>query len=116
MSWLTGVVRRRPTGPDSGPLAIGSLLEPYARRLGPVGAAGLGTLFSRWTDIVGPAMADHVTPVRLTGSTLVVHADHPGWATQIRHLADQVLARVGEVVGPPAPTGLEVRIRPPNRA
>jgi predicted nucleic acid-binding Zn ribbon protein len=113
---LTGPVRRRPPGPDAGPRAIGSLLEPYARRLGPVGAESLGALFARWEDIVGPAMAAHVSPVRLNGATLVVQADHPGWATQVRHLADEVLTRVGETVGPPAPTHLEVRIRPPTRA
>ena len=37
-----------------------------------------------------------------TGSTLVVSADHPAWATQMRHLAPDILARLREVCGAPA--------------
>jgi len=72
----------------------------------------VGAVFSRWNDIVGPAVAAHVRPVRVDGVTLVVSADHPAWATQMRHLAPDILARLTEVCGAQhALERLEVRVR-----
>ncbi|MGO9458446.1 MAG: DciA family protein, partial [Acidimicrobiales bacterium] len=73
-------------------------------RLGPAGvppapAASLSAVFSRWEEIAGPAVARHVRPVTLRGGVLVVAADHPAWATQVRALGTGLLDRVGEVSG-----------------
>jgi predicted nucleic acid-binding Zn ribbon protein len=46
------------------------------------------------------------------GVTLVVSADHPAWATQLRHLAPDILARLTEVCGAQnALERLDVRVR-----
>jgi predicted nucleic acid-binding Zn ribbon protein len=72
---------------------------------------GVGRLFAHWSEIVGPAVAAHVTPVRLEGDALVVRVDHPAWATQVRHLAESLLDRVATVADLPRPSRLDVRIR-----
>jgi predicted nucleic acid-binding Zn ribbon protein len=72
---------------------------------------GLSQLFARWKEIVGPAMAEHVQPIRVDSEVLVVAVDHPAWATQIRHLGDDLLDRVAAEAGVARPTRLEVRIR-----
>jgi predicted nucleic acid-binding Zn ribbon protein len=69
-------------------------------------------VFGRWEDIVGPAVAAHVRPMRVDGVTLVVSADHPAWATQMRHLAPEILARLAAACGDAeAPERLQVRVR-----
>jgi predicted nucleic acid-binding Zn ribbon protein len=79
--------------------------------IGLSGSAGLGRLFARWSEIVGPSMAAHVTPIRLDTEGLVVRVDHPAWATQVHHLAAGLLDRVAEVAEIDRPARLDVRIR-----
>ena len=73
-------------------MRIGEALGEVASQLGAGRAEVVGAVFGRWDEIVGPAVAAHVRPVRVDGATLVVSADHPAWATQIRHLAPDILA------------------------
>jgi predicted nucleic acid-binding Zn ribbon protein len=100
-----------PYGRDRGPQSLDSSLDAVSRRLGMQDSRGLGRLFSRWGEIVGPGMAEHVQPVRLDGEALVVTVDHPAWATQVRHLGEGLLDRVADEVGVARPGRLEVRVR-----
>jgi predicted nucleic acid-binding Zn ribbon protein len=102
------VTRRRE---DRGPRPLETSLETVTSQLGLGGSVGIGRLFARWEEIVGPAVAAHVQPVRLDASALVVTVDHPAWATQVRHLGDDLLDRVAEVTGTARPDHLEVRVR-----
>jgi predicted nucleic acid-binding Zn ribbon protein len=93
-------------------MRIGDALGEVASHLGAGRADVVGAVFGRWDDIVGSAVAAHVRPVRVEGVTLVVSADHPAWATQIRHLAPDILARLAEVCGAQnALERLDVRVR-----
>ncbi|HLW44833.1 MAG TPA: DUF721 domain-containing protein [Acidimicrobiales bacterium] len=65
----------------------------------PTSAAAFGAVFSRWEELVGPAVARHAKPLRLDGGTLVVAVDQPAWATQVRVLAPGILARLTEQTG-----------------
>lgn len=87
-------------------------LQAISERLGMAGPDVLHVIFGRWEEVVGAAVAAHVRPLRVQDTTLVVVVDHPAWATQMRHLAPQVLGRLREVCGPTnAPERLEVRVR-----
>ena len=87
-------------------------LSEVSRRMGMSGADVLSILFGKWDELVGPSVAAHVQPHRLQGDTLVVTADHPAWATQIRHMAPEILARLVEECPPDtAPKRLDIRIR-----
>jgi predicted nucleic acid-binding Zn ribbon protein len=91
---------------------IGDALGEVASQMGAGRADVVGAVFGRWDEIVGPGVAAHVRPVRVEGTTLVVSADHPAWATQIRHLAPDILARLSEVCGAQnALERLDVRVR-----
>ncbi|MGO8870718.1 MAG: DciA family protein [Acidimicrobiales bacterium] len=100
-----------PYGRDRGPQALDASIDAVTRRLGMQDPRGLGRLFSRWEQMVGPAVAEHVKPVRLDAEALVVTVDHPAWATQVRHLGEELLDRVAEEVGVARPSRLEVRVR-----
>jgi predicted nucleic acid-binding Zn ribbon protein len=56
-------------------------------------------------------MAEHVQPIRLDHEALVVSVDHPAWATQVRHLGEDLLDLVAERTGLARPLRVEVRVR-----
>ena len=75
----------------------------------------LGVVFSHWEETVGPALADHARPVSLSGDALVIEVQEAAWATQIKFLEADVLARLAEVVGRPVSARIEVRVGAPRR-
>ncbi|MCB0979299.1 MAG: DUF721 domain-containing protein [Ilumatobacter sp.] len=87
------------------PIRLGDSLHQVVRGLRPEGAAAaasasaIGGVFGKWEAAVGPAVAAHVTPVKLDGTTLVVQVDDPAWATQLRFLEATVRERLAEVAG-----------------
>jgi predicted nucleic acid-binding Zn ribbon protein len=99
-----GPARRRLRGIDRGPQPVGEALDDVVRGLArpsrpSSSAATLGTVFSRWEEVVGPAVARHARPLRLETGLLVVAVDQPPWATQVKALGSQILARIGELTG-----------------
>ena len=96
------LLRRRwsgagPDGRDPAPLA--STLRRW------IGDAGVGadltkaTVLGRWADIVGADIADHCEPVSLVDGELVLRAESTAWATQLRMLAPQIVAKINREVG-----------------
>jgi len=119
-----GPRRRRRAGRDVGPRPLKDGLDEAVARLRggsahsghsahPAHSAGAtaATLFSRWGEICGPAVAKHARPIRLTAGTLEVVVDHPAWATELRMQSSTILARVTEAAGETADR-LVVRVRP----
>jgi predicted nucleic acid-binding Zn ribbon protein len=51
-------------------------------------------VFTRWEELVGAELGEHVRPVRVDGRALVVAVDHPAWATRARMESGQILARL----------------------
>ena len=96
---------------NSEPRTLDGSLEALSKRFGLEGAQGLGRLFSGWSEIVGDAMAEHVQPVRIDRTVLVVTVDHPAWATQVRRLGDTLLDRAADHAGVERPGRLEVRVQ-----
>lgn len=101
------------TGADA-PEPLSSALDRLSRRLGGPSSAVLRTIFGRWEELVGPSVAAHVQPVSLRGTTLVVAADAPAWATQMAFLGPDLAKKVNEDLGVSAVTSVETRIRPPE--
>ncbi len=71
----------------------------------------MGSLFNRWTDAVGQAVADHARPVKLDGTQLLVEVDEPGWATQLRFLERDVIERLRSVAGLEV-SRFDIRVKP----
>jgi predicted nucleic acid-binding Zn ribbon protein len=77
-------------------------------------AASLGIdhgLLTDWAQLVGPALAEHTRPRGLREGTLIVLVDDPAWATQLRWLEADLVARLNELVGPDRVQRIEVRVR-----
>ncbi len=104
--------RHRGRGASDVPVRLGDVIGAVTGRLGLGRVDVVEVVFGRWEEIVGASVAAHVRPHRLDGTTLIVHVDHPAWATQFRHLAPGILARLKEVCGSEgAPEHLQVRVR-----
>jgi len=109
---VSGGGRSDHRGRTGGPVPMSDALDAVAGRLGLGRPDLIAVVFGRWAELVGEAVAAHVTPLRLVSGTLVVSADHPAWATQIRHLAPEILERVASEFGRDgAPVRLEIRVR-----
>ena len=87
------------------PIRLGDSLNQVVRSLRPetgpaaAPAAVMGGVFGRWEEAVGAAVALHVQPVKLDGTTLVVQVDDPAWATQLKFLEGTLRTRLQEVAG-----------------
>jgi predicted nucleic acid-binding Zn ribbon protein len=99
--------RWRPLNEDRGPRRIGEGLD----RVVPGGAA-FTSLLQRWPELVGEGVAARTRPSALHATTLVVDGDDPAWATQLRYLTSDLLARIGEAVGTGVVTEIRVVVRP----
>jgi len=96
------------------PMTLHDSIDNVVRGLrgGSVGdASSMGSLFSRWTDAVGQAVADHARPLKLDGDRLLVEVDEPGWATQLRFLEADVIERLRSVAGL-AVSRFDIRVKP----
>jgi predicted nucleic acid-binding Zn ribbon protein len=76
-----------------GPRPVGDSVPRLLRRLGAPPPGTMAVVFTRWPDVAGPALGDHVRPLRMDGTTLLVAADHPAWATRTRMEAGALLER-----------------------
>jgi predicted nucleic acid-binding Zn ribbon protein len=68
-----------------------------------------GVVFARWAQLVGAEVAEHAQPVSLKDGELVVRASSTAWATQLRLLQRQLIARITAGVGPGVVNRLRVQ-------
>lgn len=68
------------------------------------------TVFSRWVELVGEPVAQHVRPLKLDAGVLVVEVDDPTWATQMKFLESDLLQRLADAGSGPVER-LEIRVR-----
>lgn len=108
---MTAMIGRRSVHLRSSRLATATVMEvseptPITRSLDSMMKSLRGTdriqvggVFGKWDDAVGPQIAGHVRPVRLDHKTLLVEADTATWATQVKFLADTIIARLRDEAG-----------------
>jgi len=83
-----------------GPTLLSGELAKFARRPGWSERLGAVRVWAAWDDMVGAELAAHCEPVRLAGRVLVVRAESPAWATQLRYLTAQLIERAEVALGP----------------
>ena len=96
-------------GPDSrDPQPFGRLVGSLARDRGWEPQIAEGTLFGQWLQIVGPDIAAHAQPEALRDTVLHVQAESTAWATQLRYVQRQILAKIAAAVGDGVVTSLRI--------
>jgi len=114
-------------GPDSrDPQTLGALTSQVAKSRGWTPKVAEGAVFARWASVVGEQIAEHATPTVLRDGVLTVEAESTAWATQLRMVQPQLLAKIAaavgdgvvtslKIVGPAAPTWRKGKYNVPGR-
>lgn len=113
--------RKKRKAPDAGRSGAGDLTQLGAavdgliKRRGWQRDVSLQRLLSDWSGLVGAANGEHSAPEAYVNKVLTVRADSTAWATNLRLLAPQLVAKLNatlgegtvlrvEVLGPTAPS------------
>lgn len=100
------------TGNADEPVNIGWSVERLLRNMRAPGTDVLKAVFLQWPEIVGDDVAAHARPSAVDGHTLVVIADDPTWASQLRWLETELTARIEKVSGSDRIKAVKVKVRP----
>ena len=98
----TGGGRRSWSGPGPDrrdPQSLGAATRDLAQSRGWSTQVAEGTVLGQWRSVVGEDIASHATPTRLSDGVLSVAAESTAWATQLRLLQAQLLAKIAAAVG-----------------
>lgn len=114
-------------GPDSrDPQTLASATSELAKSRGWTSRVAEGSVFGQWATVVGEQIAEHATPTVLREGVLTVEAESTAWATQLRLVQAQLLAKIAaavgdgvvtslRIVGPAAPTWRKGKYNVPGR-
>lgn len=106
--------RRAETG-RAEPVPLGDALERVISERGWSAEVSVHLLMGRWVELVGPSVAEHSAPEAFANQVLVVRTSSTAWASQLRLMAPQLLAKMNaslgdgtikrvQIIGPQAPS------------
>lgn len=93
---------------DRDPQALGSLAKSLAKSRGWSAKVDEGTVLGRWSQVVGEDIAAHTSAVSVREGVLSVSAESTAWATQLRLLQSQIIAKIAASVGHGVVTSLRI--------
>ncbi|MFN3004084.1 DUF721 family protein [Mycolicibacterium wolinskyi] len=109
---VAGAGRRRTwsgPGPDvRDPQLLGAATQDLAKSRGWSSRVAEGSVFGRWRSVVGDQIAEHANPTALHEGVLTVSAESTAWATQLRMVQAQLLAKIAAAVGDGVVTSLKI--------
>jgi predicted nucleic acid-binding Zn ribbon protein len=84
---------------DRDPQPLGRMVSKLARERGWKSQLASGQVFGDWAELVGAEVAEHAQPISLKDGELTVQAESTAWATQLRLLQGQLIAKIAAGVG-----------------
>lgn len=108
---IAGSSRRRWSGPGPDardPQPLGAAATELARSRGWSTRVAEGAVFGRWRSVVGEGIAAHASPTSLKDGVLTITAESTAWATELRMVQAQVLAKIADAVGDGVVTSLRI--------
>lgn len=92
--------QRSGSGPDErDPQLLSSAIPRMIEDRGWSVPAAVGGVMGRWGEIVGSHISAHCKPVEFHDGVLTVRTDSAAWATELRMLAPQLLAKLNAELG-----------------
>lgn len=96
-------------GPDRrDPQPFGLAARALAKHEGWSPRVAEGTVFGLWPTVVGEQISEHAEPTGLVDGVLSVAAESTAWATQLRMVQAQLLAKIAAAVGDGVVTSLKI--------
>lgn len=100
--------RRRPfAGADRDPAEVSTVFSRLIRDRGWATPVAVGSVLTRWAELVGPEIALHCRPESFEDSVVRVRTSSTAWATQLRLLTPMLLQKFDDELGPGVVTRLE---------
>ncbi len=100
---------------SDGPIPVGEAVERLLGTLDAPSSDVLATVFERWDEVVGPAVAQHCRPLTVEGDRLVVVASDAAWASELRWLAAGVIDRINKKSGEDRLRSMSVQVSADQR-
>jgi predicted nucleic acid-binding Zn ribbon protein len=103
--------RRRWSGPGDDsrdPQPLGRVARELTNTNGWSPKVAEGTVFAQWATVVGDQIAEHAQPTVLRDGVLSVSAESTAWATQLRMVQAELLAKIAAAVGDGVVTSLKI--------
>lgn len=91
------------TGPGKSsrdPQGLGSVVEHMIAARGWKEPVAVGSVLSRWADLVGPSIAAHSSPESYENAEVVVRCESTNYATVLRTMVPQLLRTFEKELGP----------------
>ena len=88
---------------------VGEALEEVISERGWTTQVSVHLLLGRWPELVGSAVAAHSRPESYERGVVLIRCDSTAWATQLRLMAPQLLARLNDSLGDGTITRLNIR-------
>jgi predicted nucleic acid-binding Zn ribbon protein len=95
---------------------IRDVLDGFGVKLGLGRSKDASVIWSRWSEIVGDAVAAHAEPSSLREGVLKVRADSPTWAAELGYLVAEIRARANALIGRESVVEVRVWTGPGNIA
>jgi predicted nucleic acid-binding Zn ribbon protein len=96
-------------GPDSrDPQTLAAATSDLSKTRGWSARVAEGSVFGQWATVVGEQIAEHAEPTVLRDGVLTVAAESTAWATQLRLVQAQLLAKIAAAVGDGVVTSLKI--------
>lgn len=92
------------------PAPLSDMLNSVMRRFRSANVDVVSGVFGQWREVVGDAIADHATPVRIEDKRLTIEVEDQAWATQLRFLEQELLHTLRTHFGD-AIEKIEIRMR-----
>ncbi|GAB3917531.1 UPF0232 protein [Microlunatus endophyticus] len=93
---------------DRDPQLLGSALDRLVESQGWSKQISVRLLLGRWPVLVGPVNAAHSTPIGYQDTVVTVQAESTVWATSLRAMAPQLVAKLNELLGDGTVTRVEI--------
>jgi predicted nucleic acid-binding Zn ribbon protein len=92
------------------PRPVADSLDRVTKSFGAPRAQLLSAVFTHWEELVGAEIAAHAQPRSLRDGVIVVSVDQPAWATQLRYMASDLLARIRTDTGSAEIVEIQIRV------
>jgi predicted nucleic acid-binding Zn ribbon protein len=93
---------------DRDPQLLGAALNRLVEAQGWSRDISVRMLLGKWPSLVGPVNAVHSTPIGYADGVLTVRAESTVWATSLRAMAPQLVAKLNEALGDGTVTRVEI--------
>ena len=80
--------------PSQGPQLLKDVLAQVIHERDWMSGIAEGTLFSTWTETVGPEISLHTTPISLLDGVLTIQTSSTAWAVQLQLVAPVLLKTI----------------------